>query len=88
MKLITFCALIGLTFAQDVTPRRDSDWPPPEVLLATKPAHDGCVSKTGVSEQMIKEFEDGRSIENEKLKCYMQCIFTETNVVSLLFISF
>lgn len=83
MKLIVFCALIGLIYAQDVVPRRDADWPPPEVLKALKPPHDACVAKTGVSEEAIREFSDGQIHEDEKLKCYMNCIFHEIEVVSV-----
>lgn len=82
MKLFIFCAFIGLIYAQEVVPRRDADWPPPELLEAVKPAHDACVTKTGVTEEAIKEFSDGQIHEDEKLKCYMSCIFHETNVVS------
>lgn len=83
MKLVIFlCASLALIYAQDVTPRRDADWPPPEILRAVKPAHDACVAKTGVSEEAIKEFSDGQIHEDEKLKCYMNCIFHEVGVVS------
>lgn len=82
MKLFVFCAFVTLSCAQDVTPRRDADWPPPEVLKAVKPAHDVCVSKTGVSEEAITEFSDGKHHEDEKLKCYMNCVFHEIKVVS------
>lgn len=82
MKLIVLCSLIGLLYAQDVKPRRDENWPPPEVLEAVKPAHDICVAKTGVTEEAIKEFSDGQIHEDEKLKCYMNCIFHEVKVVS------
>lgn len=81
MKLIVFCALIGLIAAQEVTPRRDENWPPPELLRAVKPAHDACVAKTGVSEEAIKEFSDGKIHDDEKLKCYMGCIFEQIEVV-------
>lgn len=83
MKLIVFCVLISLVYAQDVAPRRDADWPPPELLRAVKPAHDACVAKTGVSEEAIKEFSDGQIHDDEKLKCYMSCIFHEIEAVSI-----
>lgn len=82
MKLIIFFAFIGLIYTQEVIPRRDDDWPPPELLQATKPAHETCVAKTGVTEEAIKEFSDGQIHEDEKLKCYMNCVFHETKVVS------
>ena len=82
MKLLVFCSLLGLIFAQNVAPRRDADWPPPELLEAIKPVHDACVAKTGVTEEAIKKFSDEEIHEDEKLKCYMNCIFHETNVVS------
>lgn len=83
MKLLVFFALMGLIYAQDVVPRRDTDWPPPELLEAVKPAHDACVAKTGVTEEAIRKFSDEQIHEDEKLKCYMNCVFHETKVVSL-----
>lgn len=83
MKFIIIFALVGLAFAQDVSPRRDADWPPPELLRAVKPIRDICVVKTGVSEEAIKKFSDGQIHEDEKLKCYMNCLFHEFNLVSL-----
>ena len=65
--LITF--LIASIYAQ--APRRDAEYPPPELLEAIKPAHDACVKKTGVTEEAIKEFSDGKIHEDENLKCYM-----------------
>lgn len=82
MKLIIFCAAIALVYAQDVAPRRDDNWPPPQIIEALKPLHQACVTKTGVSEEAIKEFSDGQIHEDEKLKCYMNCIFHEAKVVS------
>lgn len=80
--LILLCATLAFIYAQDVAPRRDADWPPPEIIRTLKPAHDACVAKTGVSEEAIKEFSDGKIHEDEKLKCYMNCIFHEVKVVS------
>ncbi|XP_055602366.1 general odorant-binding protein 83a-like [Uranotaenia lowii] len=72
---------VAFLSAADVTPRRDADYPPPELLAALKPIHDTCVTKTGVTEEAIKEFSDGQIHEDEKLKCYMNCIFHEAKVV-------
>ena len=84
MKLaFILIGLISVIYGQDVTPRRDADWPPPELLEAVKPAHDICVKKTGVTEEAITEFSDGKIHEDEALKCYMNCIFHETRVVSV-----
>lgn len=83
MKLLTVLFVSALLVdAQDVTPRRDADWPPPQLIEAVKPMHDACVAKIGVTEEAIKEFSDGKHHEDEKLKCYMNCIFHETKVVS------
>lgn len=82
MKLIVFCAFFGMISAQDVVPRRDEHWPPKEVLEALKPIHDICVTKTEVTEEAIREFSDGKIHEDDKLKCYMNCMFHETKVVS------
>lgn len=46
-----------------------------------KPIHDICVAKTGVTEEAIKEFSDGQVHEDEKLKCYMFCVFEEAGTV-------
>lgn len=82
MKLIVVFALFGLIYAQEVVPRRDADWPPPELLQAVKPAHDACVAKTGVTEEAIRKFSDEQIHEDQQLKCYMNCVFHETKVVS------
>ncbi|KAG5671868.1 hypothetical protein PVAND_002039 [Polypedilum vanderplanki] len=73
---ISFIAIIS---AQE--PRRDSAYPPLEMIEALKPLHDICVKKTSVTEEAIKEFSDGKIHEDENLKCYMNCIFHETHVV-------
>ena len=52
-------------------PRRDDEYPPKQLLEILKPAHDACVKKTGVTEEAIKEFSDGKIHEDENLKCYM-----------------
>lgn len=83
MKLLVI--LVGLfcvIYGQDVAPRRDAEWPPPEIIAALRPIHDICVKKTEVTEEAIKEFSDGKAHEDEKLKCYMNCVFHETKVVS------
>lgn len=40
-------------------------------------AHDACVKKTEVTEEAIIKFSDGEIHEDEKLKCYMNCVFHE-----------
>ncbi|XP_062538792.1 pheromone-binding protein-related protein 6-like [Armigeres subalbatus] len=66
-----------LTLASDIpAPRRDAEYPPPYVLEASKKPHKMCVANTGVSEEAIVRFSDGDLFEDdEKLKCYMQCLF-------------
>ncbi|XP_050100489.1 pheromone-binding protein-related protein 6 [Anopheles aquasalis] len=62
-------------------PRRDAEYPPPELLEALRPLHDTCVKKTGVTDEAIKKFSDEEIHEDEKLKCYMNCLFHEAKVV-------
>nr|QGW50690.1 odorant-binding protein 26 [Propsilocerus akamusi] len=82
MKIFVICAMIVVAiYCQDATPRRDAEYPPPELLEAVKPIRKICIAKTGVTEEAIKEFSDGQVHEDEKLKCYMNCVFHETNVV-------
>lgn len=70
MKVLIVLALfIATIYAQ--APRRDAEYPPQEILQALRPAHDSCVQKTGVTEEAIKEFSDGKIHEDENLKCYM-----------------
>ncbi|KAJ6642869.1 General odorant-binding protein 83a [Pseudolycoriella hygida] len=57
------------------------EWPPPALVKYLKPMHDTCVGKTGVSEEAIKKFSDVEVHEDEKLKCYMNCLFHEAKVV-------
>ncbi|XP_023299237.2 pheromone-binding protein-related protein 6-like [Lucilia cuprina] len=68
-----------LIFAQK--PRRDENYPPPDFLKQFIIIHDVCVEKTGVTEAAIKEFSDGEIHEDPALKCYMNCLFHEVNVV-------
>lgn len=70
MKLILiFVGFLGAVQAHAAAPRRDADWPPPELLEAVKPANDACVVKTKVTEDAIKRFSDNEIHEDEKLKC-------------------
>uniref|UniRef100_A0A182MBM8 Uncharacterized protein n=1 Tax=Anopheles culicifacies TaxID=139723 RepID=A0A182MBM8_9DIPT len=85
MKFATLVWAFGvmcctLVLAQN-SPRRDAEYPPPELLEAMKPLHDICVGKTGVTEEAIKKFSDEEIHEDEKLKCYMNCLFHEAKVV-------
>ncbi|GAB0088167.1 Pheromone-binding protein-related protein 6 [Sergentomyia squamirostris] len=77
---VVLSALVCSTLSVEL--RRDESWPPPEVLRALKVAHDFCAPKTGVLEEHIKEFSDGvEHIEDDALKCYMNCLFHEFEVV-------
>lgn len=76
MKLLVLSIFAINFFASaQVAPRRDAEYPPPELLEALKPIHDICVKKTGTSEEAIKEFSDGSIHEDENLKCYMVSIY-------------
>ncbi|XP_058060814.1 pheromone-binding protein-related protein 6-like [Anopheles bellator] len=63
-------------------PRRDADYPPPELLEQMKPMHDACVAETGASEDAIKRFSDQDIHEDNRLKCYMDCLFRQAGVVN------
>nr|CBA11312.1 odorant binding protein 8 [Glossina morsitans morsitans] len=76
---ITLLMSFGLNNAQK--PRRDENYPPPDFLKSFKIIHDVCVEKTGATEEAIKEFSDGEIHEDPALKCYMNCLFHEVNVV-------
>ncbi|KAM8705268.1 hypothetical protein ACLKA7_009690 [Drosophila subpalustris] len=69
-------ALLLPTLAQ-----RAEDYPPSNVLKMVKIFRDECIAQTGVSEAAIKEFSDGEIHEDETLKCYMNCLFHEFEVV-------
>ncbi|KAH8326610.1 hypothetical protein KR067_010954 [Drosophila pandora] len=71
--------LLGSAAAQ--APRRDAEWPPPAILKMAQHFHDLCAPKTGVTDEAIKEFSDGQIHEDEALKCYMNCLFHEFDVV-------
>lgn len=70
LLILSIFAIIAIALAQ-VTPRRDSEYPPPELLQVLKPVHDICVKKTGTTEEAIKEFSDGKIHEDDNIKCYM-----------------
>lgn len=70
LLILSVFAIIAIAFAQ-VSPRRDAEYPPPELLEALKPIHDICMKKTGATEEAIKEFSDGNIHDDKNLKCYM-----------------
>lgn len=70
LLILSIFSIIAISLAQ-VSPRRDAEYPPPEMLEALKPIHDVCVKKTGATEEAIKEFSDGNIHDDENLKCYM-----------------
>lgn len=75
MVLVMLELMLALATEKPI-PRRDAEYPPPYVLKASEKPHKMCVAKTGVSEAAIKRFSDEDIFEDdEKLKCYMQCIF-------------
>ncbi|XP_034487221.1 general odorant-binding protein 83a-like [Drosophila innubila] len=78
--ILLLCLLMGQE-GISVELRRDETYPPPELLKELAPVHDSCVQKTSVTEAAIKEFSDGEVHEDEKLKCYMYCVFDETDVL-------
>ncbi|XP_041763120.1 general odorant-binding protein 83a-like isoform X2 [Anopheles merus] len=73
------CAIL---MVQSDAPRRDANYPPPELLEKMKPMHDACVAETGASEDAIKRFSDQEIHEDDKLKCYMNCLFHRAGVVN------
>ncbi|XP_032597537.1 general odorant-binding protein 83a [Drosophila grimshawi] len=79
--ILLLCSVLMGRGTRAVELRRDETYPPPELLKALAPVHDTCVAKTGVTEAAIKEFSDGEVHEDEKLKCYMYCVFDETDVL-------
>ncbi|XP_058813898.1 general odorant-binding protein 83a-like [Topomyia yanbarensis] len=85
MSLVSMGLLIFdlmLTLAADTpVPRRDDLFPPREALEFAAEPHRLCVAETGVSEAAITRFSDADIFEDdEKLKCYMSCVFQKTNV--------
>lgn len=66
---------------QKVEPRRDAEYPPPELLELLRPIHDTCVAQTGVTDEAIIKFSDDEIHEDANLKCYMNCIFHQTGVM-------
>ncbi|XP_018576270.1 general odorant-binding protein 83a-like isoform X1 [Anoplophora glabripennis] len=42
--------------------------------------HAQCLSDSGVNEELISKAQKGEFEEDEKLKCYMRCIFDETGL--------
>nr|QYL00041.1 OBP15 [Eupeodes corollae] len=78
-SVILICGFCGSIQGQQ--PRRDDEWPPKGILAMIKPITESCVKKTGVTQEAIREFSDGEIHEDEALKCYMNCIFHEFEVV-------
>lgn len=55
-------------------------YPPPEFVEVLQPIHTTCVHKTGVSEVAITTFSEGAVHADAQLKCYMACVFEETDM--------
>ncbi|KAL9892861.1 pheromone-binding protein-related protein 6-like isoform 1-T2 [Glossina fuscipes fuscipes] len=81
LTLYTMLIVLLSAWTRAQQPRRDDEYPPPAILKLAKPFHDICVEQTGVKEEAIKEFSDGEIHEDEALKCYMNCLFHEFDVV-------
>ncbi|XP_055382657.1 general odorant-binding protein 83a-like [Condylostylus longicornis] len=81
MVLAILWASNGIYDCQKVEPRRDDEYPPPELIKILRPVHDSCIQKTGATEEAIKQFSDGEIHDDPKLKCYMYCVFEETDVL-------
>lgn len=56
-------------------------WPPPDFIEEIKPHRVTCLAKTGASEAAILEFSDGKIHDDPVVKCYMNCMFHEYEIV-------
>ncbi|XP_055384795.1 pheromone-binding protein-related protein 6-like [Condylostylus longicornis] len=81
ITILLLLTIIACSMGDKTVPRRDDDYPPPDILKMLEPVHKTCVEKTGVTEEAIKEFSDGEIHEDPALKCYMNCLFHEIQVV-------
>ncbi|KAJ6637804.1 Pheromone-binding protein-related protein 6 [Pseudolycoriella hygida] len=54
-------------------------YPPPELLVKWKPFI--TIKINLLVSDMIKEFSEGETVDDENLKCYMNCMFHEMEVV-------
>ncbi|XP_012278868.1 general odorant-binding protein 83a [Orussus abietinus] len=54
---------------------------PEELKEAGKQAHDICVKKTGAQEEHIANAMKGEFAEDEKFKCYLNCILEQFNLL-------
>ncbi|XP_055703893.1 pheromone-binding protein-related protein 6-like isoform X3 [Phlebotomus papatasi] len=82
LSVVTFCVL--QSEARPQTPRRDEHYPPRDVLAEYKHIADTCKAETGTTAEIVREFSDGdhlTPVEDEALKCYMNCIFHKIEVV-------
>ncbi|XP_055685311.1 general odorant-binding protein 83a-like [Lutzomyia longipalpis] len=86
--ILNFCIFSVLFFinleARPQTPRRDESYPPRDILAEYRPIREQCMADTGATEKIIQEFSDGdhlSPVEDEALKCYMNCLFHKIQVV-------
>ncbi|XP_063387196.1 general odorant-binding protein 83a-like [Cydia fagiglandana] len=58
-----------------------AEFPTQEFLEALKPVVAKCEASTGVDKALVDDFSKGTMVDDEKLKCYMKCIFLEFQVL-------
>ncbi|KAF7284408.1 hypothetical protein GWI33_022194 [Rhynchophorus ferrugineus] len=54
-----------------------------DIRKLLKGLHDVCVSKTAVDEVLIEKLKDAEFTEDQKLKCYVQCLLVQTGSMDL-----
>ncbi|XP_073950523.1 general odorant-binding protein 83a-like [Choristoneura fumiferana] len=58
-----------------------AEFPTKEFLEGLKPVVEKCEANTGVDKGLVDQFSKGTMVDDDKLKCYMKCIFLEFQVL-------
>nr|AXY87869.1 odorant binding protein 10 [Subpsaltria yangi] len=78
MNTLVLTFFIFITTFSDYALSQLSD----EMQQVAKLLHDNCVGEVGVDEALITQTQDGSFAEDDKLKCYMKCVFSQLAVLS------
>ncbi|XP_049877497.1 general odorant-binding protein 83a-like [Pectinophora gossypiella] len=60
-----------------------AEFPTKEFVEQLRPTVEKCEEKTGVDKTLVEQFSKGESmVDDDKLKCYMKCIFVELELLN------
>nr|APG79366.1 pheromone binding protein 5 [Cyrtotrachelus buqueti] len=77
-KIVVIFAVLSITAA-----KFDESMLSDDIKTILKGLHDVCVGKTGVEEALIDKLKEAEFSEDQKLKCYIQCLLAQTGAMDM-----